>query len=445
MRDLRFLLISILVISALVTTRAVHADENKIAILPPENLAGISDAQLGYLHDVVRDAAADALSQTNYILVPQDQVEASFRSDPSHLIHCDESCAYSVGKALGAHYVVHATIKHLDRQTVVILKLLDTSNGSLKSMKRIKGNNLIELEEPLGQAVKTILSLEQIEVPSPVPGIPPETPMDSGGDYWGSLLVTAEGVRKHGKDRAPHPIEADVYLNGKKVGVTPYRDGLPEGNYEVMVKRGKISPYVKTIPIVPGRLHRVEAKLIIPMTSEERSAYQREQQEKERIRREQQTAEWREEHDAWEKKALPLRKKRIPMLVSGIVLGITGTGFMIGGGVVETKAQDQNEKINTYHEYWQNSVSTADLDFYSNKIKQYKEWRDRNHALGITYMCIGGAALATSITLFIVLIVTPRVPKEPEPPVGLSVFTPSLRLSPMLGSQTAGAGLTLSF
>jgi hypothetical protein len=60
------------------------------------------------------------------------------------------------------------------------------------------------------------------------------------------------------------PIGADVYINGRLVGQTPFEDGLPPGDYDFrIVKDNQIAAWTKTL--VEGEPCRVRAIYQIPI------------------------------------------------------------------------------------------------------------------------------------------------------------------------------------
>ncbi len=438
-------------VALVVTTGApliASADRNKVAVLPLENLAGISEAQSKYLHDVIRGAAAEAVSSYNVELIPQDQVTANLRGEPTKLMECDEGCAALIGRSLGARLVLHTTINHIHRSAVVILKLLDAESGSLKKMERVKADNLTDLEEPLEEAVKALLDEEQLVALPPPPTTAGESPVyedaDSFSDsYYGELTVIAKGYKENDKNQTLRSVEAEVFINGSRVGTTPYRDGLPAGSYKVEVKFGASNLQRKTVIITAGKTHSIRMKFRIPLTAAERDALEEKRRAEKRARQEKLRAQWQTEHDAWKEEADPLRAKRNPMLVSGIILAVSGVTLVITGAALEDKARNENEQAEISYDNWKTSVDPEEQEFYADSIKKHQNLRDRSNVAGITCLSIGGAAAATSIILFVLM---PSVPREPRPPSGLDLLSiSSLKINPLFTPGFQGASLEFSF
>ncbi len=250
--------------------------------------------------------------------------------------------------------------------------------------------------------------------------------------------------KKEGDKSGPlTPIEAEVFINGKKVGTTPFEDGLPEGTYQLEIRYGREATQKEQISVIPGRAQQFEAQLTIPMTKEERKAIQEKRRQEEQAEQEMLKDKWREDHNIWKAEATPLKEKRRPLLISGIVLISSGAALILTGGILEANAKEKDSEANSYQTDWKRETDEAVRDSLAKKIKDAQDSRDVSHATGLSFLAIGGAAFVSSIVLFIVM---PSIPEEPNPPEGLGYFNvSSLRLAPMLGPKSQGASLSLKF
>ena len=128
--------------------------------------------------------------------------------------------------------------------------------------------------------------------------------------YYGDVSVTATGIKEGDETSTPREMKGEVFINGIRVGVTPYEDGLPEGTYTIEVRQKKHAPKARRVTVVPGETHKVDLRFKIPLTKAERDerlqkAWEAQQKEQEELER-----RWRIEHAEWEDVARPLQKQR---------------------------------------------------------------------------------------------------------------------------------------
>lgn len=266
---------------------------------------------------------------------------------------------------------------------------------------------------------------------------------DSAPAYYGDVKVTAKGIKEGDESRAPYALKADVFINGRRVGTTPYSDGLPEGKYQIDVKFGQNQSNTENLDVIPGKTYAVEMMFRIPMSEAERQEWMQKQREKEQKRKETLRRESESVHREWEEMAMPIKKMRKTYLVTGGALTAGGVGLVIAGAVLAAKARDLNEEVDRIHDHWLQEIDPGTRADYADTIKDKEDSRDLKNGLGISFLAVGGAALATGVVFFII---TPSLPDEPEPREGINPFDLStLRLSPMVSSGFAGGELTFVF
>lgn len=266
---------------------------------------------------------------------------------------------------------------------------------------------------------------------------------DSSPAYYGDVKVTAKGIKEGDESRAPNALKADVFINGRRVGTTPYSDGLPEGKYQVDVKFGQNQSNIENLDVIPGKTYAVEMVFRIPMSEAERQERMQKQRENEQKRKEKLRREWESVHREWEEVAMPIKKVRKTYLFTGGALTAGGVGLVVAGAVLAAKARDLDEEVDRIHDLWLRETDPGTRADYADTIKDKEDSRDLKSGLGISFLAVGGAALATGVVFFII---TPSLPEEPEPPEGVDLFDLStLRLNPMIGSGFAGGELTFVF
>ncbi len=260
----------------------------------------------------------------------------------------------------------------------------------------------------------------------------------SAKSYYAKIHVEATATKRAPFGEGPKSIEAAVYINGQKIGKTPYEDGLPPGTYLIEVRFGE-NTVSKELTVDSGEEHRVDAAFEIPLTVAELVELRKRRSDK-RLKRQ---AALRAEYDAalspWQEEDDRARAKRRPLLISGFVLLPAGVGLVIAGGAFAAAAKQEDERMHAQYDYWQDSSLQEEIDEHYDKMQSAKDTRDLNNGLGISFLVIGGASLVTSIVLFSVL---PSRPEKPSPPTGLTLGNVrSLEVLPWADAESMGLSI----
>jgi hypothetical protein len=107
---------------------------------------------------------------------------------------------------------------------------------------------------------------------------------------------------------------------------------------------------------------------------------------------------------------------------------------------MEVRAKQEDENVDKYYDLWRTEVNSDAIKEYRDKFEEAKDARNTFHALGITFLAVGGAAVITSIVLYSVM---PARPEEPTPPNGLMFGR--LEVQPLIAPELAGLALSASF
>ncbi|MDJ0763657.1 MAG: hypothetical protein QNJ97_11790 [Myxococcota bacterium] len=432
---------------AFVTT----AEEQKIAVLPLENTAKLSRAELEYVFDAVLGAVAKVFADQNITLIQKATVSKAFPAKSELLRQCEEACASKVGKELSANMVLAGQVKKLADTTIVVLRLFrthantDADTSTLKGLEQIKAAEVTELDVPINRAVARLLRSETEPArPQPAPAQEKEAP------FYGTLKAFAQGTKEGDERKKIHQLNAQVFINGRHVGNTPYQDGLPRGMYTVQIRFINNLKKTYKVSIVPGATHAIKAEFIVPLTLEERREIARLQAEAAKKRRaaeqKQQAAlrrEWNTKRQAWEVEVSPIYKARKPYKLWGSILAGSGAALILGGAIFEGVAHKEDQRARDSAENWEMATDPELQAQYADRVDQHQQNRDINHAIAISSFAVGGAAAVASAIFFFLM---PKVPESPAPPPGLKLGkNASAHLTPIISPNTAGLDLTLAF
>lgn len=423
---------------AMLAPAAAAADgQQKLAVIPLQNLAQLDSSEADYLSDVMRGAVTQA-DPSGLTLTPQAKV---VKAAGKKLDACDESCATKVARKVGADLVLLAEVRKLGEELRATVKLLSV-DGELVGMQRALGGDAAGLEGPLEQAVLELLGAEKRPPSTAVAVPPPEVPAPVEIDeaYYANVYVTTIGTKEGSSEGEPKSVQADVYVNGRLVGTTPLEEGLPTGTYKIEVKSKGRLLHAQTLDVNAGGSYRVEAKAIIPLTESERAEREKQRREEYEARQAELAKEWDETRGEWEVEDAAAAAKRKPYLIAGTALMIGGLGLLGAGIGMEVRAKQEDDNVDKYYELWRTEVDSDLIKEYRDKFEEAKDSRNTFHALGITFLAVGGASVITSIVLYSLM---PARPEEPSPPAGLMFGR--LEVQPLIAPDLAGLTLAASF
>jgi hypothetical protein len=411
-----------LLAAALLAPDPAMAEERRIAVFPVQNLAGIDAAEAEYLSDVIRGAVSKTKKEDDVIVPQADLFKALGRKATS----CDEGCALETGKRLKATHGVLAELRKVAGQPRITVKLLDIGARSLERLETANAADASALERSLEAAVIAVLEGQAVvEAATPAP-VPP--PLE-----YTTLSITARATREAAPDEPPAAVEADVFVNGRFAGRTPFSDGLPAGTYRIEIRHDGEVRHTEVLTLTGEGARAIEAAFRLPLTAAERRELEaRREEERQKRLAEEQAARERELAE-YEAALAEARAKRRPFVIPGAVLLVAGLALIPTGIGFEVAAKREDEKVTENYEKWLQSTDADDLERYGDRGAEAREARDLNNALGITFLVIGSAALVTGI---VVLAVAPDKPERPGS---------ALSLTPLAGPDLAGLALVAKF
>jgi hypothetical protein len=411
-----------LLAAALLAAGPAAADGRRIAVFPVQNLAGIDAAEAEYLSDVIRGAVSKTKKEDDVIVPQADLLKALGRKAAG----CDEDCALEKGKRLKATHVVLAELRKVAGQPRITVKLLVTGSRSLERLETASALDLPSLERPLEVAVTAVLGGQAVvEAATPAPAPPPLE--------YTTVSVTARATREAAPDEPPAEVDADVFVNGRFAGRTPFSDGLPAGTYRIEVRHAGEVRHTEVLALTGEGERAIDAGFVLPLTVAER----REQEERAKEERQKRLAEEQAARERvlaeYETALAEARAKRRPFVIPGAVLLVVGLALIPTGIGFEVAAKREDEKVTDHYDDWIQATDPADIAKYEQRLEDARDTRDLDHALGITFLVVGSAALVSGI---VVLAVAPDKPEAPGA---------ALAVTPLAGPDLAGLALVGSF
>jgi TolB-like protein len=143
-----------------------------LAVLEFKSKLAKADADVGYLTDVVRTAAKDALPSLK--VMTRESLLVLLEATGKKMEECEGECEVDTGRRLGADLVISGEVLKFGTKLKINMKMHDTHDGALLSGAQVSGRDLDELDKNLGAAVLHLLEplgAKKEEMAPPPPAI----------------------------------------------------------------------------------------------------------------------------------------------------------------------------------------------------------------------------------------------------------------------------------
>ncbi|MFN3200001.1 MAG: hypothetical protein ACE366_16515 [Bradymonadia bacterium] len=152
----RFLLLCIpLMWAQIFTTSSAAASKKRIAVLEFANAAGLNQAEVDYLANLVRGEALN-LDQSTYLVMTRENI-LEMLPPGVDLASCEGGCEVETGRNIGASYVLTGEVIRFDGSLKFSVRLYDTESSALQGQEIATATRLLELEDPIKEAVSRLL------------------------------------------------------------------------------------------------------------------------------------------------------------------------------------------------------------------------------------------------------------------------------------------------
>ena len=141
---------------ALLLVAAPATSAKTLAVLELESKLPKDEIDVGYLADVVRTAAREAVPGLK--VLAREEMLMLLNAGGKKLEECEGECEIEIGRRLGADLVISGEALQSGSTYKVDMKLHDTQTGELLSVALATGKDLYELEGSLNEAVTKLLA-----------------------------------------------------------------------------------------------------------------------------------------------------------------------------------------------------------------------------------------------------------------------------------------------
>lgn len=155
-RKLGLLLNVAILLTVTLHSHNAFAEKLKLAVFPVNDTMGLKKHQRDYLYDVIREAAS--ASAGSYIaLIHQQKIKSVVKKNKGV---CDEDCALKSAATMNARVALVVEMHEHGSQVLGVVKLLDTKDNVLLTVKRFFSDTLQGAEQELQGAVMFVLSAQ---------------------------------------------------------------------------------------------------------------------------------------------------------------------------------------------------------------------------------------------------------------------------------------------
>lgn len=158
----KFGLVLNVVIALAVTLHAQNAfaEKIKLAVFPVSDTMDLKKHQRDYLYDVIREAAS-ASAGSYIVLIHEQKIHSAVKKNKGQ---CDEECAFKAASASDARVALIVELHKHGDQVLGVVKLLDTKENVLLTVKRFFSDTLQGAEQELQGAVMFVLSAQFLPI-----------------------------------------------------------------------------------------------------------------------------------------------------------------------------------------------------------------------------------------------------------------------------------------
>lgn len=197
---MRFLLRSALLFLTLLSPATLAANPQKtLAVLEFRSKLAKDAVDVGYLTDVVRTAAKDAVPDLK--VMTRENMFVLLQASGKKMEDCEGECEVDTGRRVGADLVISGDVLRFGTQFKVNMKLHDTHSGELLQGAQASGGTLDELDKNLNLSVSKLLTpLGARQEARSAPSAP------SGSGYTTSAPRPSEPRSPQAQDVRPTPM-----------------------------------------------------------------------------------------------------------------------------------------------------------------------------------------------------------------------------------------------
>jgi len=426
-----------LTIALLIASLPAGAEPRRLAVLPVDHGGALEDSRAQVLRDAMSEEAMRG-GAGDFVLLPGTKVAKALGKAGSV---ADEAGAARTGRKAGADVVLLATVRGHDGGLRVTVRVVEVKDATTSGMASAQADDPAALEARLREVVAA--AMRRGSGGEGISGAHRGAAETAPPAAFVDVKVDADGARKHRPDEGRVPVEAEIFINGRYVGKTPFEDGLPPGRYFFEIKaHGQTAD--REVTVVAGDGVDLAVSFDIPMTEEETAAERARVAILERERKARAAAERQEIYDEWTRESEAVNRKRRPMIGAGVPLLVLGLCLIPAGTVFEVYAADEDEKYSAHKAAWLSAVDPWDIAEEEDAMNDAAQARDLNNGLGIAALVVGGASLITGIVL------VAKAPDRVKKPARLELGASSgagvgLSVLPSLSPDGGGLLLHLRF
>ncbi|MBM75063.1 MAG: hypothetical protein CMK59_06665 [Proteobacteria bacterium] len=215
---IRYLLVLLMLFSNVVFAK------QRVAVLEFRGV-GIDQNILFQLSDESRGGAREGLPIHHFDITSRENMRQILEDMGKDMSSCDVECEVSLGRVVGADYVLSGTIFQAEGVYILTLKLHDTISGSLLGQKRIQNSSQVQLFAETYAVSKSMMTEKIVGAQQ--------------NQSTEQVLVTFTS--------SPAGEGVTVLVGGRPIcSKTPCTESVPSGQHEIQILRKAYFPWIET-------------------------------------------------------------------------------------------------------------------------------------------------------------------------------------------------------
>ena len=204
--------------------------KQRVAVLEFKG-TGVDQSILFQMSDEARGGAREGLPIQEFDITSRENLKQMLADMGKDMSACDVECEVTLGRVVGADYVLSGTIFQAEGVYILTLKLHDTMSGSLLGQKRIQNSKLIAMFSETYEMSRSMM-IEKVV---------------------GAQQTTSGEQVSMTFNSTPSGDGVTVLVGGQPVcSKTPCTEKVPSGRHEVQILRKDYFPWIETHNISAG-------------------------------------------------------------------------------------------------------------------------------------------------------------------------------------------------
>ena len=206
--------------------------KQRVAVLEFRGV-GMESTILFQLSDEARGGVREGLPIREFDITSRENLKQMLEDMGKDMSACDVECEVTLGRVVGADYVLSGSIYQVEGTYILTMKLHDTMSASLLAQKRVEDQSQVGLLRKTNQVARAMITESIIEAQE--------------------QTTSRETVKVSFRSSNDGP-DVTVLVGGRLICTgTPCSESVPSGKHEVQILKKDHFPWKETIELSSGK------------------------------------------------------------------------------------------------------------------------------------------------------------------------------------------------